>query len=79
MDTPKEEFMQLQNSEAVVAKMAATIFASLINNFPLHNSNEDELVEKSVAIAIKIANRAEKIIKSDTEWRKDDGGSAYLA
>ncbi|MBC7752282.1 MAG: hypothetical protein H7Z73_11330 [Candidatus Saccharibacteria bacterium] len=79
MDTPKEEFMQLQNSEAVVAKMAATIFASLINNFPLHNSNEDELVEKSVAIAIKIANRIEKVIKSDTEWRKDDGGSAYLA
>jgi len=79
MDTPKEEFMQLQNSEAVVAKMAATIFASLINNVPLHNSNEDELVEKSVAIAIKIANRIEKVIKSDTEWRKDDGGSAYLA
>ena len=79
MDTPKEEFMHLQNSEAVVAKMAATIFASLINNFPLHNSNEDELVEKSVVIAIKIANRIEKVIKSDTEWRKDDGGSAYLA
>lgn len=79
MDTPKQEFLHLQVSEAVVAKMAATIFSSLINNIPLHNSNEDELVEKSVAIAIKIANRTEKIIQSDQEWRKDDGGSAYLA
>ncbi len=79
MDTHKEEFMHLQNSEAVVAKMAATIFSSLINNTPLHNSNEDELVEKAVSIAIKIALRAEKTIKSDQEWRKDDGGSAFLA
>ncbi len=79
MDTNKEEFMHLQFSEAVVAKMAATIFASLINNIPLHNSNEDELVAKSVAIAIKIANQAEKVVKSDQEWRKDDKGSPYLA
>ena len=79
MDTIKEEFMHLQYSEAVVAKMAATIFGSMINNTPLHSSNEDELVEKSVAIAIKIALRAEKLIKSDQEWRKDDGGSAFLA
>lgn len=78
MDTNKEEFMHLQNSEAVVAKMAATIFASLIIHTPLQNSNEDELVEKSLALAIKIANRAEKIIQSDQEWRKDDKSSAYL-
>lgn len=78
MNTPKEEFMHLQNSEAVVAKMAATIFSSLIGQVPLTQSNEDELVEKSLAIAIKIATRAEKIIKSDQEWRKDDHGSAFL-
>ncbi len=79
METNKEEFMNLQSSEAVVAKMASTIFASLITQSPLHNSNEDELVEKSIALAIKIANRAEKIIQSDSEWRKDDKGSAFLA
>lgn len=64
MDTNKEEFMHLQNSGAVVAKMSATIFASLINNFPLHNSNEDELVDKSIGIAIKIASRVEKSLKT---------------
>lgn len=79
METNKEEFMHLQFSEAVVAKMAATIFSSLITQFPLHKSNEDELVEKAVALAVKIAIRAEKVVKSDQEWRKDDGGSAYLA
>jgi hypothetical protein len=78
MTTNKEEFMHLQYSEAVVAKMAATIFSALIHQIPLHNSNEDELVEKSLEIAIKIATRAEKIIQSDQEWRKDDKGSAYL-
>ncbi len=78
MDTNKEEFLHLQHSEAVVAKMAATIFGSLINNFPLHNSNEDELVDKSISIAIKIAIRAEKAVKSDQEWCKENGGSPYL-
>lgn len=78
MDTNKEEYLHLQFSEAVIGKMAATIFGSLINNFPLHNSNEDELVEKAVSIALKIALRAEKVVKSDQEWRKDDGGSPYL-
>lgn len=77
MDT-HEEFLHLQHSETVVAKMAATIFGSLINNIPLHNSNEDELVDKSISIAIKIAIRAEKAVKSDQEWRKEDGGSPYL-
>lgn len=79
MDTNKEEFMHLQNSGAVVAKMSATIFASLINNFPLHNSNEDELVDKSIGIAIKIASRVEKIIKNDQGLPKDNDTSAYLA
>lgn len=78
MDTNKEEFLHLQHSETVIAKMAATIFSSIINHTPLHNSNEDELVDKSISIAIKIAIRAEKAVKSDQEWRKDGGDSPYL-
>ncbi len=77
MTTDREEYIQF--SESVVANMAATIFSSLINNFPLHNSNEDELVAKAVEIAIKIANRAESAIKSDQEGRRNAGGSPYLA
>ncbi len=74
----KEEFMHLQNSEAVVAQMSATIFAALLQKTELTPANEDELVEKALSIAIKLANRAEERIKSDEEWIKKDTGSAYL-
>ena len=66
----KEEFMNMQHSESVVAQMAATIFSSLVAATPLTDANEDALIEKSVALAIKIANKAENAIKSDGEWMK---------
>lgn len=75
----KEEFMHLQHSESVVAKMSATIFAGLIQKQELNAANEEELLEKSVTIAIKLALRAERLIKSDQEWVKRDSGSAFLA
>ena len=74
----KEEYMHLQHSESVVAQMAATIFAALVQQRGSNDGNEDELIEKSLAIAIKLANRADEIIKSDEEWMKKDTGSAYL-
>jgi PBP1b-binding outer membrane lipoprotein LpoB len=74
----KEEFMELQHSESVVAQMSATIFAALVQKQDFGSANEDTLVEKSVAIAIKLANRAEKLIKSDEEWNKKTTGSAFL-
>ena len=51
----KEEYLSLQHSESVVAQMAATIFSSLIARDTSYASNEDELIEKSVALAIKLA------------------------
>lgn len=78
MDTNKQEFLHLQHSEEVVAKMAATIFGSLIQGTPLHNSNEEELIDKSISIAIKMAIRVEKTVKSSSESNKTDSGSAYL-
>lgn len=64
----EEQYLHLQHSESVVANMAATIFAAFINNNALNANNEDELIEKSVALAAKIATRTEKVIKSDEEW-----------
>ena len=75
----KEEFMHLQHSESVVAQMAATIFSSLIARDTSYASNEDELIEKSVALAIKLAKRADKMVKSDQEWVKKDTDSAFLS
>ncbi|WMW81851.1 hypothetical protein RF679_06090 [Undibacterium cyanobacteriorum] len=75
----KEEFLHLQHSESVVAQMAATIFSSLIQQQQLTAENEDELVERSISIATKLALRAEQVIKSDEEWVKRPTGSAFLA
>ena len=74
----KEEFLNLQHSESVVAQMAATIFAALIQKQDFGPANEDELVEKSLAIAIKLAQRADQLVKSDEEWVKKETGSAFL-
>ncbi len=74
----KEEYLHLQHSESVIAQMSATIFAALAQKTELTPASEDELVEKALSIAIKLANRAEERIKSDEEWVKKEGGSAYL-
>lgn len=74
-----EEFLHLQHSESVVASMSATIFAGLIQTVELSTVNEDALVDRSVAIAIKLARRTEKLVKSDEEWVKKEGDSAFLA
>jgi len=37
------------------------------------------LIEKSVALAIKLAKRADKMVKSDQEWVKKDTDSAFLS
>lgn len=74
-----EEFLHLQHSESVVASMSATIFAGLIQTVELSTANEDALVDRSVAIAIKLAQRTEKLVKSDEEWVKKESGSAFLA
>jgi hypothetical protein len=74
----KEEFVHLQHSESVIAQMSATIFSALAQKQELSSATEDELVEKSVAIAVKLANCAEKFVKSDEEWVKKNTDSAFL-
>ncbi len=74
----REVFMSLQHSESVVAQMSATVFAGLITAQGYDPHNEDFLVERAVDIAIKLAERAEKLVKSDEEWKRKDTGSSYL-
>lgn len=74
----KEHFLHLQHSESVVARMAADLLAAYIQRGELTESNEAALIEKSVALAAKIALRAEQHVKSDEEWVKRSTDSAYL-
>jgi len=78
MEKEKENYMALQHSESVVAQMSATIFSALVNKQEFSSVNEDNLIEKSVAIAIKLASRTEQLIKSDEEWKTKNTGSAFL-
>jgi hypothetical protein len=71
-------YMKLQHSESVVAQMAATVFAGLVQKGELGRQSEDELVERAVAIAIKLAGRTESLVKSDEEWQRKDSSSSYL-
>jgi hypothetical protein len=67
-----EALMSLQHSESVVAQMAATIFAGLVQKSELASVNEDILIGKAVTIAIKMAQQTDKFIKSDGEWLKKE-------
>ena len=74
----KEEYVHLQFSESVIAQMSATIFSALVQKEEFSAAIEDDLVEKSVAIAIKLANCTEKLVKSDEEWVTKNSASPYL-
>lgn len=74
----QEQYMSLQHSESVVAQMAATIFAGFIQKGELRENNEDDLVNRSVDIAIKLANRTDALVKSDEEWVQKNTGSSFL-
>ena len=74
----KEEHMNLQHSESVLAQMAATIFSGLVQKQGYSPATEEELIDLSTSIAIKLATRTEKLVKSDHEWLKNEASSAYL-
>jgi hypothetical protein len=64
---PEETFLRLQSSESVVCDMASRLLAAYIASGRLSAENEDELVERSVALAIKLAHKADRTIESDDE------------
>ena len=70
-----ETLLHLQHSESVVAQMAATILAGLIQRPELATVSEDQLIEKAAALAIKLAVRVDKLVKSDEEWLSKPTGS----
>jgi hypothetical protein len=71
-----ETLMHLQHSESVVAQMAATILVGLSRAPEFSSATEDQLIERSAALAIKLAARVDKLVKSDEEWLKKTPVSA---
>jgi len=65
-----ETFLKLQQSESVVSHMASRILSAYISSGQLTNQNEDELIERSLLLAIKLAQKADSVIESDDESRE---------
>ncbi len=73
-----EVYFNLQHSESVVANMAATIFAAYVTSGKVDALNEEQYLKKAVDTAVKLATYADKIVKSDHEWMKPEGGQLPL-
>ena len=70
-----EHFLYLRSSEATVATMAATILSAFIQKNGLVLEEEAAVLEKSIELAIKIAEEVDSRVKSDEEWTKRTAAS----
>ena len=59
--------LNLQESEAVVVQTAGIIYAAFIQSGKSASQSDDDLVEKSVQIAIDIAKLTDEKVRSDQE------------
>lgn len=76
----EENYLSLQASESTIANMASRIFAAYVQKGEVGEGNIDHYVKKSTEIALKIANHADSICKSDGEWmvEKSAGPASLL-
>ena len=73
-----ENYFSLQPSEAVVAGMAATIFAAYVRNQEVTGANEDAFIKKAADLAVRLAAHVDKIVKSDAEWMPEESKSSVV-
>jgi hypothetical protein len=64
---PEETFLRLQHSESVVCQMASHLLAAFISSGQLKPENEDEIIDRSLKMAIKLALKVDRAIESDDE------------
>jgi translation initiation factor 2B subunit (eIF-2B alpha/beta/delta family) len=67
----EETYLRLQHSESVVCEMASRFLAAYIASGQLTADNGEELVERSIQLAISMAQKADRAIESDDENGKE--------
>ncbi len=67
----KKTSLTLQPSEATVIEAASRIFAAYIIAHKPCEEDEDQMLEKALQQAIKLATRADLIIESDDELKSE--------
>jgi len=66
----EETFLKLQHSEGVVSNMAAQILSGFIASGQWTEANENDLINRSLIMALKLAQRADALIDSDDESKE---------
>jgi hypothetical protein len=69
-------FLDLQKSERLVAKIAGQIYAAYIQVNKVNDDNKDEMIQKSVHEAARIADWTDKLVK-DSEENTADSSSSF--
>lgn len=67
----EETFLRLQRSEGIVAQIASRILAAHIASGQMQMRNEDEILDKSIALAIRLVRKVDQTIESDDEAREE--------
>ena len=62
-----ETFLRLQPSEAVVCSAASRLMAAFIASGQVNPENEEAFLERSLSLAIRLAQGADRAIDSDDE------------
>jgi len=63
----KKHRITLQGTEKAILDAAAQIFASFVTAGQYHEAQEKELAEKSVKLAVLMAERVEEVVIADEE------------
>jgi len=63
----EETFLRLEHSEGIVCEMASRILAAFISSGQLDSENENDLLERSVSLAVRLAEMTDRAVESDNE------------
>jgi len=72
------DYFSLQPTEAAIAHMASRIFSSFIAAGKVTEQNENELMDRSIALAMSMARKVDNLIDSDSESGEEKGDMATL-
>ena len=63
----KKVYSSLQPSEMAIFRAAANIFSGYVATGKVNEENENDMIGKSISIAIKIASTVDETVQSDEE------------
>ena len=69
-------YLDLQKSERVVAKIAGQIYAAYIQTNKVNDDNVNEMIQRAVHEAARIADWTDKLVK-DSEENTADSSSSF--